>query len=74
MIEKKNKEDFNLSNKKIYKYNIILKSNDPFNPVEILDSINIDNEKIENKIEEFFYYIIKFDRKRYLYKFQFILK
>ena len=69
----KTKSNFNQSNKQVYKYNIIKKPTEKFDHLTLLNSIKIDSNSLNGKIDEYYHIAIKFDRKRILHKYQFTI-
>jgi len=68
----KTKDQFNLNNKQVYKYNIVKHKNIIINHEEILNNLNKNSNDLNGKIDEYFYYKIPLDN-RILHRFQFIL-
>ena len=70
----KTKAQFNQSNKEVYKYNILKKPTEKLNPLEILNSIQMNADSLNDKIDEYYHVKIPLDKSRALHRIKFTLK
>ncbi len=70
----KTKGNFNSGNKQVYKYNIVKKPSETIEPLSLLNSIKMNADSLNGRIEEYYYLIIKLDNKRTLHRLQFTIK
>ncbi len=70
----KTKGNFNSDNKQVYKYNIVKKPSKTIEPLSLLNSILINADSLNGRIEEYYYLVIKLDHKRTLHRLQFTIK
>jgi len=69
----KNKDNFNLSNKTVYKYNIVKNKKSIINKEDILNSLKKDDMDLNGKIDEYYHSVILLDFQRNIHKFEFTI-
>ena len=69
----KTKDNFNESNKKVYKYNVVKKPSVKIIPLDILNSIQMGADSLNGKIDEIYYIEQKLDAKRTIHRFKFTI-
>jgi len=67
------KDNFNSSNKQVYKYNIIKKPSEKLQPLALLNSIQINADSLNGKIDEYYHLSIKYNAKKTLHRIQFTI-
>ena len=65
------KDIFNQSEKQVYKYNVVKKPTITINPLDILNSIQMNTDSLNGRIDEYYHLIIRLDAKRTLHRIQF---
>ena len=72
-MSKKTLKKFNLAKKQVYKYNIIRKPEKKLDVLELLNSIQMNDDSLNGKIDEYLHGKQNVDKKRLLHKIQFTI-
>jgi len=72
-MTEKTKETFNIANKEVYKYNIVKKRNEKIDKMAVLNSIQINADSLNGKIDEFYYISKRLSPRITIHQFQFTI-